>query len=267
VRAAKGDGLGTLAAIYRYPVKALAGEALDAVTLAPGDGVPGDRTRAIATGAAPFDPAGPRPWPKTTFLTVMRYPALARFAARHDTGQARLTLADGDEELFSGHLDDEADGARLGAALQAALRLPSDWRPSVVRAPDWRFTDASVEGPRLMRSLSLINLATLAELERVAGRTLDRRRFRANLYIDGVPPWGEFDWLEREISVGPAVRLRVLMRTPRCAAIEADPATGKRDIALTRLLRERYGHVDCGVQVEVTAGGAVETGAAVRLLT
>jgi uncharacterized protein YcbX len=255
--------VGTLAAIYRYPVKALAGEPLDAVTLAPGEGVPGDRIRALTTGAAPFDSAGPRPWPKTTFLTVMRYPVLARFAARHETPAARLALSDGDVELFAGCLDDEADCARLGAALQAALRLPADWRPAVVSAPDWRFTDASVEGPRLMRSLSLINLATVAELERAAGRPLDRRRFRANLYVDGVPPWQEFDWVGREISLGPSIRLRGLMRTPRCAAIEADPATGRRDLALTRLLRERYGHVDFGIQVEVTAGGDAMVGAAV----
>ena len=253
--------MGSLAAIYRYPIKALAGEPLDGVVLAPGEGVPGDRIRALTTGAAPFDPAGPRPWPKTTFLTVMRYPALARLTARHDVDGARLVLSQGGSELFAGCLDDAADCARLGETLRALLRLPSGWRPEVVRAPDWRFTDASVEGPRLMRSLSLINLATVAELERVAGRSLDRRRFRANLYVDGLPPWSEFAWLGREVAVGPAVRLRGLMRTPRCAAIEADPASGRRDLALTRLLRERYGHVDFGVQVEVTAGGKVAPGA------
>ena len=107
--------------------------------------------------------------------------------------------------------------------------------------------------------VSAINLATVAELERAIGAPVDPLRFRANLYLEGLPAWAEFDWVGREVCAG-EVRLRGAERIDRCAATNVDPATGVRDLNIPAALQRRYGHIDCGVLFEVTSGGRLEVG-------
>ncbi len=74
----------TLAGIYRYAVKGLRGEPLDAVDVAAGDGLPNDRRFAIRRGHARADGARV-PWrPKETFVMLMRDAEIARLTCRVD---------------------------------------------------------------------------------------------------------------------------------------------------------------------------------------
>ena len=111
--------------------------------------------------------------------------------------------------------------------------------------------------------MHIVNLATVRELERVVGRPIDPLRFRANLYLDGVPSRGPSSrWLDKEISVGPA-RLRVFARTQRCEATNVDPATGARDMAIPAHLMRTWGHQDLGIYAKVVNGGDIAVGAPV----
>ena len=79
-------------------------------------------------------------------------------------------------------------------------------------------------------------------------------RFRANLYVEGWPAWHEFDLLDRTLAIGD-VRLKVVKRIVRCAAVNVDPDTAERDLAIPQALQRRLGHADCGIYAEVIAGG------------
>ncbi len=114
--------------------------------------------------------------------------------------------------------------------------------------------------------LSLIGLATIADVERVVGRPVDPLRFRANVYVAGIPAWAEFAWVGREISLG-AARLRVTERIGRCAATNVDPATGVRDMTIPQDLLRVFGHTDCGVLAVVTSSGKVTLGDAALVAT
>lgn len=70
----------TLAHLYRFPVKGLRGDPLDAATLAAGEGLPNDRRFAFARGDTRMDPAAPRWLPKQRFVMLMRDTGLARAA-------------------------------------------------------------------------------------------------------------------------------------------------------------------------------------------
>ncbi len=111
--------------------------------------------------------------------------------------------------------------------------------------------------------VSIINLASVAELENAAGAPVHPLRFRGNLYVEGWPAWREFDLMGSEIAVGPSARLKVVKRIVRCAATEVDPDTGIRDLPVPRTLMDTYGHADCGVYAEVIEGGPIATGDAV----
>jgi hypothetical protein len=100
------------------------------------------------------------------------------------------------------------------------------------------------------------------ELERTTGRPVNPLRFRANIYLDGVEPWAELSWLDKEIGIGPA-RLTVFARTQRCEATNVDPDTGARDMAIPAHLIRTWSHQDFGIYAKVMMGGEIAIGSPV----
>ena len=84
-------------------------------------------------------------------------------------------------------------------------------------------------------------------------------RFRANLIIDGVPPYAELDWPGHQLSAGETV-LTAIARTQRCAATNVDPSTGNRDLQLPHSLVGYLGHSDFGIYLKVKHGGRITAG-------
>ena len=113
--------------------------------------------------------------------------------------------------------------------------------------------------------VSLINLASLADLERQVGHPRERMRFRANIYFRGLPAWRELDWVGTELAAG-GVKLRVVKRITRCPATEVNPASGVRDANPVAELAAAYGHRDLGVHAEVLTGGPIAVGDAIELI-
>ncbi|GAC1510919.1 MAG: hypothetical protein NVS1B3_13820 [Candidatus Dormibacteraceae bacterium] len=110
----------------------------------------------------------------------------------------------------------------------------------------------------------VVNLATVTAFGALAGMNVDRRRFRANLYLDGLAPQEEIGWLGRRIQVG-TVELEAVSRCERCVVITRDPDTTKTMPALLRLLAETQ-DTYMGVYCRVTRPGRVSTGDSVRLV-
>jgi uncharacterized protein YcbX len=246
---------GRIDALYRYPVKGLSPERLDRAALQAGAYFPGDRLFAIENGPAGFDPNAPQHQPKIKFLMLMRDERLAKLRTRYTEAGSTLTIAQDGNTVLRADLS-TGDGRRAVQAffesfMPDALRGP----PKVLEAPaGFRFTDS--------RSgyVSIINLASLAAVEKLVGAPVHPTRFRANVYVSGWPAWHEADLVGQEIKVGPSIRLKVTKRIPRCAATEVDPETGARDLPIPRALRDTFGHVDCGIYVEVIEGGPIAVG-------
>jgi len=128
--------------------------------------------------------------------------------------------------------------------------------PKVLESPGHSFSDVA------RKVVSIINLASVRAIENMVGATVHPLRFRANLYVEGWPAWHEFDLLDRTLSIGD-VRLRIVKRIVRCAAVNVDPDTAERDLAIPPALQRRLGHADCGTYAEVIEGGAVSAGDAI----
>ena len=111
--------------------------------------------------------------------------------------------------------------------------------------------------------LSVNNHATHRAVAQRAGRDLSIHRWRGNLWIEGLAPWQEFEWIDREIAVGDAT-LRVEQRITRCKATMANPETGRRDVDTLGLLRT-WDHQDFGVYARVIRGGQIALGAPVSV--
>jgi uncharacterized protein YcbX len=249
--------MATLKSIYRYPVKGLSPERLDAVRLEPGQTLPADRKYAIENGPSGFDPAAPGYLPKTRFLMLMRNERLAALDTRYDDATCVLTVRAEGRELARGDLS--SDEGRL--AIEAFFRrfVPKELHgvPKVLQANGHSFSDVAA------KVVSIINLASVAGIETMVGQPVHPLRFRANLYVDGWPAWSELDMVGQEITAG-AARLKVTKRIMRCAATNVDPETGVRDLQIPATLMRTFQHADCGIYARVIAGGDVKPGDAIN---
>lgn len=244
-----------IASLQRYPVKGLSPETLTQVALTKGDYFPGDRLFAIENGPAGFDPDNPQHQPKIKFLMLMRNESLARLKTRYLDSITTLFIEEGGREVARGDLSTRE--GRL--AVEAFFRrfMPGELRgpPKMLTAPEgFRFTDSR------RGFVSLINLASVRELENVVGAPVAPLRFRGNIHLEGLKPWAEFDLVGQVLTTASGLRLKVTKRIERCAATNVDPATGLRDLAIPKSLMKAYGHFDCGIYAEVLSDGTLGTG-------
>ena len=248
----------SIESIWRYPIKGLTPERLNAVTLTPGRCLPHDRRFALARSDTEFDPARPEWLPKIKFVMLMREERLAALHSRFDEGSERLVIEHEGSIVFEARLDEPESRAGLGRFIGTFLGL--DTRPRLVEAVGHSFADAQRKpNATTGQYVSLINLASLAALEAAMEVTLDPLRFRANLYLKDVPAWAEMDWIESMIAIGKA-RLRVVAPITRCAATEVNPATGVRDHDTLGGLQRAFGHTILGIYCEVVEGGNIDEG-------
>ncbi|AHI26331.1 MOSC domain containing protein [Komagataeibacter xylinus E25] len=247
-----------LDSLWRYPIKGLSAERLSFVELIKEQGFYFDRAYAITDGSFDFDERNPVPMLKSHFLMLAKYERLSLLKTRIDPYLHEVTVEDGQKVLIF-RLRCRVDREAFADFLSKFLDVPFRGRAQVAFSPGHQFTDVSVHSTALMRSISLINLATVRDLGEHVGMSLDPRRFRANIYFDGGDAWSELDWVGRKLHCGDAV-LNVVRRTRRCPATSVNLATGERDVNLPLAIKSYVGHFDCGIYVEVAVGGRIESG-------
>lgn len=249
--------------ICRYPVKGLSAEDLERVLLTAGQCLPHDRRFALAHAATRFNPARPEWLPKTSFLMLMRDEQLAHLRTRFDERSGSFTIERDGHMLLKAEITDPLGREAVSEFFANFLRDSLNGSPRVVEAPGHTFSDAQQKPTSTTyKYVSVVNLASIRALEQVVQVPVDPIRFRANLYIDGLPAWTEFDWVDSEITVGRA-RLRVISRIIRCAATTVNPATAERDLNMPTILQQSFGHGHMGVYGEVVGSGEVVMGDAV----
>ena len=255
---------GTIDSLYRYPVKGLTPEPLDRVALEAGRAFPADRLFALAKPTGAYDAENFVPLSKREYFVLLNTDRLAGLAASYDPASRTMRVT------VQGHPVLEADFATAEGRAEfvelyaRVADLPDGVRPVLAEQPGYNFTDNANDGPRMMNTISLINRASIRDLEQRIGRELNPLRFRANVYLEGLEPWAERQWIGRELRLG-GVTVRVVEETERCAATEVDPTTARRDVPVVRLLHENYGHEIMGVFAEVLSAGELAVGDAVSV--
>ena len=239
--------------LYRYPVKGLSPEPLPEVTLDVGETFPADRRYAIENGPSGFDPEAPAWLPKPHFLMLMRNERLAGLETRFDDRTHLLTIRKGGEVAARGDLETAEGRAAIEQFFTARFAEDLKGLPKVLSAAGHSFSDVA------RKVVSIINLASVGAVENLVDWAVHPLRFRANIYVTGWPAWQEFELLNRTLAIGD-VRLKVVKRIKRCAAVNVDPDTAVRDLEIPAALQRRLGHADCGIYAEVISGGMVRIG-------
>jgi MOSC domain-containing protein len=239
-----------LASIYRYPVKGLSPERLSSADLRAGEVLGGDRLYAIENGPSGFDPQAPRWMPKIKFLCLMRNARLAALAARYDDETAVLSIGRDGELLAAGDLKTPTGRRAIEDFFESYMSSEKRGAFRLLQAPGHSFSDLA------KKVVSIINLDTVEDFFGGLGHEVHPLRFRANLYLAGLPTWSEFDLMGKTLAIGEA-RLKIIKRIERCAATEVNPDTALRDIDIPEILWRRRGDADFGVYAEVTAAGKI----------
>lgn len=243
-------GPARVASLWRHPIKSHGREALDRVTLVAGSALPWDRVWAIAHERSHADGAA---WaPCANFSRVAKAPMLMAITCTLTEATRRVTLRHPNRSDLTVTPDDPTDAARLMDWVRPLMPADRAASTRIVRARTQAMTDSAFP------SVTLCNMASHQAVSQRVGRDLSVHRWRGNIWIDGLAPWEEFDWLDRDIRIGDAV-LRVRERTDRCSATTANPDTGRRD-ANTLAALETWNHRDFSVRAEVIEGGSVTIG-------
>jgi MOSC domain-containing protein len=292
------EPVGTIRALWRFPVKSMLGEEVEAVDLDEG-GVVGDRAFAVVdreTGKV-ASAKHPKLWPN-----LLHCRASFVEPPRAGTGPpaARIDLADGesvrtdaddvddvlsrffgrDVELASaaqngytidqyhpdeqdydpdGHRDEVVE-AQLGAAFFNERGLPS-------AVPEGSFFD--------LFPLSVLTTSTLDRFRELEPEvSFDLRRFRMNVIVN-TPAGGfvENDWVGHSLAIGDEVQLAVALPDPRCVmpslaqtALERDPKVLKALAKHNRLDVGGAMYPCAGVYAVSEAGGTIRRDDAVSLV-
>ena len=117
------------------------------------------------------------------------------------------------------------------------------------------------------RPLSLFAVQSARKLGEEIGAVVDKRRFRANVYLDLVSSDGfaEDEFVGRSVRIGPKVVVSILERDPRCMMITLDPETGAIAPALLKKVAQAHDGM-AGVYGAVLVEGTLRKGDPVELL-
>lgn len=249
---------GRVESLWRHPVKGFTPERLEEAVLTAGAHFPCDRLFTVEDGPSGFDPSAPSHISKMRFTVLARLPQVAAIRTRYDEAAGVFTAT---------HPEFGEVQARL--ASPAGAEAFADWLAKVLgeaaRGP--LRVLAAPAGHRFMDSragfVSIINLASLRDMEEKTGRLIDPLRFRGNILVDGWPAWSEHQLSGQKLKIGGAM-LKGLKPITRCAATHVNPVRAEADLNLTAALFEHYGHMDCGLYAEVMESGRVAPGEEAR---
>ncbi|HTZ57320.1 MAG TPA: MOSC domain-containing protein [Acidobacteriaceae bacterium] len=223
---------GSIHSIYRYPVKSMAGEAIEQawVNL---DGLEGDRLCAFESSGAP---AGMLRLTGSERREMLRCQPMLR-----PNGDVEVLVPGGDRLRVDSH------------AMLDYLQTRSE------KANEFVLTQAS--SPQTdVRPLSLVSIQTVGALSAELGQEIDPRRFRANLYLD-LPegPFTEYRFVGKALRIGAAATILIRERAPRCRFVTYDPEDPLGTAPLFELMKllDRHHQARCGVYATIQKPGPI----------
>jgi uncharacterized protein YcbX len=293
-----GEVVGTIGALWRFPVKSMQGEELDAVDVTEG-GVVGDRAYALIdreTGKV-VSAKHPKLWP-----TMLR--CRAAFVEPPKPGDelppARIELSDGTSAMSDAADVDAVLSRFFGRDVELAGAAPKDYtidqyHPDQENAnPEGHRDEVTEEklGAAFFNERGLpsavpegsffdlfpLSVLTTSSLDRFGElqpqSSFDVRRFRMNVIVDtSAPGFVENGWLGRTLDIGDGVRINVAMPDPRCVMPNLAQEDLPRDPQILKTLAE-HNRLDvgdnalypcAGVYAVAESAGSIRKGDPVRL--
>ncbi|MDA0268713.1 MAG: MOSC N-terminal beta barrel domain-containing protein [Cyanobacteria bacterium] len=258
--------VGSIASLWRYPVKSMLGEALNASEVT-SHGLLGDRAYALldTQSGRVASAKNPKKWAKLLEFTA----TFAEPPQPVDPIQpVKIALPNGNSIT-----SDDADASEilsnlLGRAVQLCSTVPEAasldqyWPPVEGTAQQDEVTQLFLPPGTFFDSCSIhaITTATLDRLQALYPEgQFEPCRFRPNLVIAPTSPESTFlenDWVGGVLAIGDAVRLSIDTACPRCVVTTLPQAGLPNDLNILRTTA-RYNDVIAGIRTSVLQGGTI----------
>jgi uncharacterized protein len=257
--------IGKVDSLWRYPVKSMRGEELDEA-FASYSGIYGDRVFAFRSSASH------RGFP---YFTTREQRRLLQYRPRFrypDKAARPINLVEAESKganpLLAGLAElvvdvETPDGHKLAIdepALIDMLRADIDSKHTLTLMQSQRaMTDC--------RPVSIFSLQSARQLAEETGVRVDKRRFRANIYVDltSAEGFAENELVGRSVRIGPKAVIAILERDSRCVVITLDPDTGEQAPAILKKVAQAHDGM-AGVYGAVLVEGMLHKGDPVELL-
>lgn len=169
-------GQGWVEELFVYPVKGLSAQSLERAVLRPGKGIPDDRRFAFARPDGKYRPGTRAGLSKQEFFALVSDHRLAGLDTHLDTDTDVLTARVAGHDVLKADLSTEEGRDNTLRFFSRVLDLPTGVTPLLAREPGRRFTDAAAAGDGPMGWISLVNLASVRDLESRTGTVVDAMR-------------------------------------------------------------------------------------------
>ena len=254
--------IGRIESVWRYPVKGMRGEEVPYVYTAY-TGVMGDRIYGVV--AADGDPG--HPWhtgrdQEEFLLYKASYESSEELLLPKNLDASYSEWEPGIDPLYP-----DADAFKVNVVTPEGVTY-DDIENSAFIADLEKLTGRSLRihvtqrGIFDARPLSIISLSAVARLSEELGMDLDKRRFRANFYVEWEnqdDPFYELSLVGKTLKIGEWLEVTIVERDPRCSMITLDPDTAEATPKLLQLLGRKHGG-DAGVFAAVLKRGRVNQG-------
>src|SRR6266403_2208014 len=259
--------IGTVESLWRYPVKSMRGQELDEM-FAGYAGVYGDRLFAFTSSASP------KGFP---YFTGREQRQMLRYQPRfrHPDKAARPVNLTEAESMPPGVNPVSANPAELMIDVETpggeTLAIDNPELIDMLRAGlDEKHELTLLRSDRAMtdcRPLSIFAVQSARKLGEETGTNVDKRRFRANVYLDLNFSWGfvEDAFVGKTLRIGSKVVVSVVERDPRCMMITLDPDTAEKSPAILKAVAQAHEGMAGGYGA-VLAEGMIHKGDSVELL-
>ncbi|MCX6117088.1 MAG: MOSC domain-containing protein [Proteobacteria bacterium] len=254
-----------------HPVKGLAGQSHSSLSFVKDFGVEFDRRFAfVFEDIADLELGRDIGWmSKKNFANQHDWPGLAKLKCLFvpESDQLKLWSPSGDE--IDVNLKSELDLKKCDLFMSSYLETLTPHKMARHPAKSNLRLVGSVERSSRFADgnhgyVSILNLSSLQELDRIFGKKVDHRRFRCNICVDGFSAWQELDWIGQKLSIE-KLDLEIVSSIGRCSNVNVDPDLGISDLEVFKWLMKGPSKGTFGVFARVLNNASVSLGTEVFL--
>jgi uncharacterized protein YcbX len=257
--------IGKVDSLWRYPVKSMRGEEIDEA-FAGFSGIYGDRLFAFRSSASH------KGFP---YLTAREQRRLLQYRPRFRYPEKAARPINLIEAESKGANPLSANLAELIVDVETpegeTLAIDDPALVEMLRANiDQKHEVTLMQSQRAMtdcRPVSIFSLQSAQQLAEETGTPVDKRRFRANVYVDltSTKGFAENELVSRSVRIGSKVIITILERDPRCVIITLDPDTGEQAPAILKKVAQAHDGM-AGVYGAVMVEGMLQKGDSVEVI-
>ena len=251
----------TISSIHYCPVKSVSFQSIDSCEIKKNIGIVGDRifafTKDLDKNKAKLFEKSPEErkgkWNK--ILTLKNSPVLNKYNFLFKDNNLKLTFED--KEVLTidiNQSDEQTELANKIVELESSLKQPI----VLIKNKEFPFFDTSVSNKvDFTNSVSLLNVQSINDFQNKIDKEIEKSRFRGNIYVDGIKPWEERNWIGKIIKIN-NVLFKVKKNIPRCVAINLKPKTEDDSLNLLQSLKKTYNHFDMGIYLTPLNDGKIK---------